>query len=177
MPFAYHKVFRKKPAFRKAAVLSKEHTTATNTLKPQNTPLLQRQTLWKHQSVLNSIYEWERWPDTGTPEQLPLQVNSELHTQSGLLLFLWCQAQQWRKNAITFWFLSTATQVTHKRFKLTINYYISKSTSHSSLFTFPSQVNPVNSSSWCSLYWHACQVRVTVGDSGLCCLCVRSFKC
>ena len=30
VPFAYHKVFRKKPPFRKAAVLSKEHTTTTD---------------------------------------------------------------------------------------------------------------------------------------------------
>ena len=29
--------------------------------------------------------------------------------------------------------------------------------------------------SLCTLYIHACQVRVTVGDSGLCCTCVTSF--
>ena len=31
--------------------------------------------------------------------------------------------------------------------------------------------------SLCTLYLHACQVRVTVGDSGLCCPCVTYFKC
>ena len=30
--------------------------------------------------------------------------------------------------------------------------------------------------SLCTLYLHMCQVRVTVGDSGLCCICVTSFK-
>ena len=31
--------------------------------------------------------------------------------------------------------------------------------------------------SWCTLYWLVCQVRVTTGDSGLCCcVCVMSFK-
>ena len=30
VPFAYHKVFRKKPPFRKAAVPSEKHTTATD---------------------------------------------------------------------------------------------------------------------------------------------------
>ena len=28
----------------------------------------------------------------------------------------------------------------------------------------------------CTLYLLACQVRVTVGDSGLCCVCVTSFE-
>ena len=32
--------------------------------------------------------------------------------------------------------------------------------------------------SWCTFYLHASQVRVTVGDSGLCCsVCVMSFEC
>ena len=31
--------------------------------------------------------------------------------------------------------------------------------------------------SLCTLYLHACQVRVTVGDSGLCCACVTTFEC
>ena len=31
--------------------------------------------------------------------------------------------------------------------------------------------------SLCTLYLHACQVRVTIGDSGLCCTCVTCFKC
>ena len=32
--------------------------------------------------------------------------------------------------------------------------------------------------SLCTLYLHACQERVTVGDSGLgCCACVRSLEC
>ena len=32
--------------------------------------------------------------------------------------------------------------------------------------------------SWCTLYLHACQMRVTLGDSGLCCCtCVTYFKC
>ena len=31
--------------------------------------------------------------------------------------------------------------------------------------------------SWCTLYLHACQVRATEGDSGLCCCaCVTTFK-
>ena len=30
--------------------------------------------------------------------------------------------------------------------------------------------------SLCTLYLHACQVRVTVGDSGLCCTCVTYFE-
>ena len=29
---------------------------------------------------------------------------------------------------------------------------------------------------WCTLCLHACQVRVTVGESGLCCPCVMYFK-
>ena len=28
----------------------------------------------------------------------------------------------------------------------------------------------------CTLYLHACQVRVTVGDSGLCCTCLTYFE-
>ena len=28
-----------------------------------------------------------------------------------------------------------------------------------------------------TLYLHACQVRVTVGDSALCCTCVTYFEC
>ena len=28
----------------------------------------------------------------------------------------------------------------------------------------------------CTLYLNACQVRATVGDSGLCCICVKSFE-
>ena len=27
------------------------------------------------------------------------------------------------------------------------------------------------------LYLHTCHVRVTVGDSGLCCVCVTPFQC
>ena len=30
--------------------------------------------------------------------------------------------------------------------------------------------------SLCTLYLHTCQVKVTVGDSGLCCACVTSFE-
>jgi len=30
--------------------------------------------------------------------------------------------------------------------------------------------------SLCTLYLHVCQVRVTVGHSGLCCVCVTSFE-
>ena len=30
--------------------------------------------------------------------------------------------------------------------------------------------------SLCTLYLHVCQVRVAVGDSGLCCACVTSFE-